>query len=663
MGSLQINIKYLGFSKAPKRIESTGICVVFLSQINDLTQFNYVKMLFGSLKKYSIIFGIAIYPYLILAQKVPGSSNTMDQNYKFTQADTMAGIIILKEHGYVDFPNTSYLNYHYEIQYKFLKDTVLPDSFFTIPYQVKDNIIKENISDIRVSIYTFEKNLLKKTIIPKQNISDHQVNEHSYQKVIKVPKLSSGCTLVFSYNKQTPFAISTDPESWYFEKQFPVKVSEFALLIPSYLHYENKGYGNNDYSEKLEIDTNMAGVVGLPTKVTFYKYVMRDLPQRKNNMAIPFSDCAYKRRFILKNTTYPNKPAKISNSLRLIDSTLRENFEKFVLQTSDLKNVNFKMYTTDTNGIKKLNKVFRAVLLGLSASRDSFNQQTANLVLMKALREAGFDCQPIFLNRNENIDTSFLTLADFNYQISHVNLDGKNMYVDITDSLTVFGLLPNYLIHKNGRLVSSSYSGWVEIDSDKKILHLENITAEISGNGRIDANYSSAKDQYATDSLRFTEQVRSLGDVHYTDLKYKNEASLTQMKASYKFNFQTIISNNDICFYPIIPLQFIDDYFKNLSSDCSFDWKVNVDHSYIATFKLPSDYYVSGAPTSEVITLLNGDAKFSYILTKKDNYLHLSCRLSTYKTKFQKSDYAQVKSFYDQILSKQNGMVILKKEK
>ncbi|HET6227933.1 MAG TPA: DUF3857 domain-containing protein [Bacteroidia bacterium] len=617
-----------------------------------------------SLKKSILFINIFFYAYSIAAHpKV--ASDLRNPDHTYTLSDSMAGIVILNEQGFVDFPNTSGMSYHYTIQFKVLKDTVLRGDFITIPYEVRDNIVKERIYEVNAFVYAIEHNVLKKINIPKENISERHIQGIRFEKVIKVPNLKSGSILEYSYKKQTPFTIRTDPEVWYFQKSLPVKSSEYSLLIPSYLSYENKGNGTDYYYENVKADTTTTTVIGLPTKAVFYRFVMHNLPPNPKDDGILGPDCTYKEKFVLRNSFYPHKPTRAFNLLTSVDSALKDEFKSFELYNSSYQRAykEFDGYRNRPNDQNKLKDIFVKVFLTEHPLSDLLSKQQANLTLTKALTEAGFDCHPVFLNIYENIDTSFVTARDFNYQISGVNVNGKMIYIDAVDSLTLRGLLPNFLIHKSGRLISADSSKWVEIDSDRKILHLENLTAEISNAGVINASYFSTKNEYAVDTTKFTPLLRSLSDIQYTEVRSENNTEAIENKKSYNFRFQCIINNGDIYLYPIIPLQFIDDQLKGLSSDCALDWKINIDHSYTASFKLPSEYYVSGAPTSEVITLINGDAKFSYLLTRKDNYLNLVCRLTTYRTKFLKSDYAQVRSFYDQIMSKQNAMVVLKKEK
>jgi len=85
------------------------------------------------------------------------------------------------------------------------------------------------------------------------------------------------------------------------------------------------------------------------------------------------------------------------------------------------------------------------------------------------------------------------------------------------------------------------------------------------------------------------------------------------------------------------------------------------EENYMNQFTIPTGYVLEELPKPMVIALPNNAGKYTYSCSLDGDKLMVVTRLTMQNSVYSSSDYALLKSFFDQIVAKQNQKVILKK--
>ena len=357
---------------------------------------------------------------------------------------------------------------------------------------------KANREEKLAALKGFTYNLVNGQVVKEKLNSDAIFKEESTPNVtirkFTLPNVRVGSVVEYTYSVASEFIFNF--QDWTFQSDIPVRWSEYRAAIPEYFDYNMlmQGYEPLEVQERNDAITQYTirwapsitpGMQGgresggsevLTPRVTNHRWAMKDVPAlREEPYMTTTNDYVAKIDFELAGTKWPNEPYKtVAGSWTKIDEEFLndENFGVQLNKGSFLKDQLMPLLANTTDPAARVAAIHDLVrrsvkhngnnsVMAGSTIRRAYDQKSGsaadvNLLLIAALREAGFKANPVVMSTRGHgrMETSIPLMTRFNYVLAHVALpDGKELLVDATEELAPCGMLPQRCLNGVGRLL------------------------------------------------------------------------------------------------------------------------------------------------------------------------------------------------------------------
>ncbi len=354
----------------------------------------------------------------------------------------------------------------------------------------------EKIISFKASTFNLENGTIKETKLDEKSIFTVKYNSQIDDKKFSMPALKEGTVFDLEYTIRSPFPDRMKP--WSFQGEYPRLWSELVVTIPPPLHYVRRVQGDQNFY----IDT---------TKDVYPFYSVRQSNGTASDENYNVTGASVYHRWVKKNvpslheepftTTMDNYYSRITFQLSYVqwtkESERHEQSSTWNLLSKDLLEYeNFGMALNHENGWMteelqgivqqsgsdedKVDKIYCYVrdhfktvaeegygtygLFTHNSLKDVFKKRQGNvaelnLLLTAMLKKAGLQADPMILSTRENglADPSYPLLAEYNYVICVVYLNGKLIKLDASEHYIGFGRLP-----------LSCYNGWGHVINVEK---------------------------------------------------------------------------------------------------------------------------------------------------------------------------------------------------
>ncbi len=647
-----------------------------------------------------------------LAQDAPikfGKIDVADLQMKVYPKDTTAEAVVLGDVGraYFDYSSSGFaLIYERHRRVKILKKSGYDWATVKIPlYNSKAKTDKEEVLDLRGYTYNLENGQIIKDKLEKESIVLEKEDENNSVKRFTFPKVKEGTIVEYSYKLKSDFYYNF--RDWIFQSTIPVVWSEFSSSVPEYFSYRKLMQGSeplfiNKESEGMAVfmiktDRNSLGNMSAVTKEN--RWVVKDVPAIRNEPFITtINDYVSKMEFELSFTSFPGSGYKnYASSWNSINDRLIENefFGQQLNQSGYLKEIvpSIKASTKDTlaqielayNHIKQTmtwnerTSLYVGTTLKKAYEAKTGNVADLNLMLVRLIRELGFDANPVILSTRDNgrILDNYVLLSKFNYVIAHVNIGGKDLFLDATASQSPMGVLPIRALNGQGRLIHKEHTRWVELNSPAKYSETVMVNVGLNPDGTAKANLEAThfgydgiderKKYYGQGKEKYIEAIKnkntnwSIEKTNIENIDNANDPFV--LRHELKINDFSTVAGEKIYFNPIMYGSQKENPFKNPDRRFRVDFGVLSENNFLATYTLPTGYVVEEIPKNIKISLPNDGGKFSYAiaLTEKGD-LSISSKILMKKTAYLIEEYDALRAFYDQIIQKHAEQIVLKKK-
>jgi hypothetical protein len=305
------------------------------------------------------------------------------------------------------------------------------------------------------------------------------------------------------------------------------------------------------------------------------------------------------------------------------------------------------------------------------------NAAEINLMLIRLLRECGFDANPVILSTRENGEASDLVLLDrFNYLIAHIRLKNKDVLLDATDHLTTMGMLPMRCLNDRGRLIVRKNSRWITINPEPvnrktSIVEMEILPEQVM-KGSLRTSYGGyeaadfrkkvilkGKETFETDykKNRPNWKIGSIQLLHVDSLE-----TLAEIEVQTAINESYAMAGERLYVSPMLWEAQERNPFSAVERQYPVNFGVPQEEYYIATFTFPNDYVIEELPKPENVSLPNNGGKFLFSCTTENNTLRVISKITLKKAVYTENDYGSLREFYNRIVAKHAEQVVLKKK-
>jgi hypothetical protein len=560
--------------------------------------------------------------------------------------------------------------------------------------------------------YNLVNGKIEKTKLKSDGVFNEKVNKYWSRKKITMPNIKEGSVIEFSYIIKSPNI--GEMMDWSFQTSIPVNFSEFKTYIPEYFIYKpnQKGFvfpkvavekmqktvsyfykpafnpgGNNSTSqEKLEFEE---------TQTT---YLSTNLPAMKeeafvNNIENYTSTISHELSMI----RYPNQPFKaFATDWEAVTKKIYDN-EDFGDELN--KNGYFEddvktLLTGITDVNEKIGMLFKFVKSKVKwndftgyacndgvkkAYKDGVgNVAEINLMLTSMLRFAGLDANPVLVSTRSNGIALFPSRAAFNYVICGVQTAEGLILLDATEKYAVPNVLPLRDLNWLGRLIrKDGTSESVELMPTNYSNERTMLNFALDNKGAIEGtlkqqltNHNALefrKKYNSTSKETYLENLENrYNNIEINDYVRDNESDLDKgivESFGFKDTKDVEIINNKIYFSPLLFLAEKENPFKQEVREYPLDFGFPTNDQQTITVEIPEGYAVESIPKSLNIASGENVATYKYLIENEENKINIAISSSINEPIVPEDFYEVLKSFYKQVVEKQNEKIVLVKKK
>ncbi|MES2519050.1 MAG: DUF3857 domain-containing protein [Bacteroidota bacterium] len=656
------------------------------------------------MKKLLQLFILITFSQELFAQKPApiefGKITLQDLQMKTYAKDSSAEAVILCDYGeyFYTFPdNYPTVNYRRHVRIKILKKSGFNQANIKIAYRVSgDNNRNEIIRKIKATTYNLEDGSILKYDLDNKNIFEEKINKYTHYQTFTLPQVREGSIIEYTYDLES--GVWYNLRTWEFQKNIPVVWSELRANIPAYLDFNitlrsliplniNENEQDKQHQMRSDVEDNFLR----------YRFVMQNAEALKEEPYLTtIENFRSKLSFELAATYFPNQVKKdYSQTWESLNETLivDENFGKQIKKFDQAEAIAKLLKAEHKDTLSLITAAYKHIQQTMQWNEEeSFttsnnidkvyekrigNVAEINLILVRLLRECGFDANPVLLSTRDNGEVSDLVLMDrFNYVVAHIVLKGKDLLLDATDPLMPVGILPIRCLNQRGRLIVRKNSRWVAINTEpiRKKITITNMDIRpdqsLKGISRISFSGHNASE--------FRTKVIQKGKANYLADYKKNRPNQT-IESLQIFNLDTLenlaelevkttlneaysIAGDRLYFLPMLGDAEQSNPFKTKERKYPVDFGVPQEENYIAIFLIPEGYAVEELPKAENITLPNNGGRFIFNCFLDGEQLKVSSKITLKKAIYAEGEYSTLREFYNRIVSKHAEQVVFKKK-
>ncbi len=528
------------------------------------------------------------------------------------------------------------------------------------------------------------------------------------------PSCKVGSVIDFRYEILSDYLFNFP--SWEFQYTIPVIYSKYSVIMPEYFHYNTISSGFVPFttvdvgSRNVEvrgthhgIDDGIGGVgitrnnYAFSYKVDYRTFIAKDVPSLNENESFVDNIYNYQTRidFELAQVAFPQSPLQSF-------STTWENVVEKLLAADDFggqlsggyMDDDISSLTVGTTPEDKMVSAFNFIRSKVKwnnsyslfvkdgarrAYKDGFgNSAEVNLNLILALRKVGLTAFPVALStrRNGIVNPARPTLTSFNHVIAAIMVGDKTYLLDATSHFSDINVLPFADLNWQGRIVDVNHNTWINLIPSfySRLRTVGQFT--ILGDGGLDGDVQQIfNDQFAylfqqefgkTDyEAKYEAEIKKdyVSEVVDSVMVVYGENGGLKVTASAHLKPEGAVSMAGDLMYINPCLGFGDQENPFVENERKFPVNFGMprEETYMNQFVVPVGYSVEDLPKPMTIVLPNNGGKYIYSCAINGNRLVVVSRLTIPNAVYQITEYPYLKEFFNQIATKLQQKVVLKK--
>jgi hypothetical protein len=651
-----------------------------------------------------------------------GKVELADLQMKSYAPDTSAEAVILGDYGKSYFkygPDGFQIVHDRHVRIKILKKSGYDWATVKIPFYRASGSSEEKISSLNGYSHNVEGGKPVKEKLTKEAIFEEKKSTNWYTKNFTMPNVKEGTVLEYEYTIISDFLFNL--REWEFQNTIPVAWSEYRVVIPEYFRYRllSSGYepfhvsetgqksvdftirveghniANGGFSTTVRVPTRFESV---QARATSYRWVTKDVPALRDEPFITtMQDYITKIEFELSSTQFPGDLEKpVTSNWEAVNDMLlqEENFGGQLNRTSFAKDIvavakakanepaaqialiyDFVRKSVKWNGHQSL---FAENSLKKAYENHTGNVGDVNLMLVGLLRDAGLNANPVILSTRDHgrLLESYTMISKFNYVIAHVNLDGKDLLLDATDPLLIPSVLPTRCLNGAGRLISKKEGRWVSLYTSERLSQVTSVRLKLDPEGQFKGTVDLSEGGYA--ALPSRKVILGEGQEKYAENLRKAKTNWQIEKLDIK-NAEKLgealgvtcqiaiaegaqMAGNRIYLKPLLTEGERENPFKNDVRKFPVDFGTPIDRTFVGSYTVPEGYVVEEMPKNIIVDLPEKGGRFTFMAAQNGNVIQVTSKISFRKSLYLPEEYAHLKEFYHQIVSKHAEQIVLKKQ-
>lgn len=563
---------------------------------------------------------------------------------------------------------------------------------FEIPLFIENNRLGDSFKLEEATTYNYENNTLTKDKLDEKNIFEEQINQKWFRKKFTMPNVKAGSIIEVKYTVTTPFFVNM--RTWKLQQKIPVLKSNLQYrAIPYYEYvYQIKGLSKLDIFNSTVDNTEIRHGY-MVYKELVYNFGLKNIPAfRDEDFITSEKDHMTAITWQLSRINYPQggKQDYITTWPELTQNLLKENEHGKYINNAR-KEARKILPTLQIDGLSDLDKVktitqyvknnynwngyygkYSTQKVSDLLKNKSGSVADLNLFLTGLLQEAKLDAFSIISSTRDNgmIDKSYPFGHLFNYTLAKVDINGKQIFLDATDPLLPYNIVPSRCVNTLALVIKPKVEEWAFIIQKAPSYLQKNITIKLNGDGKYMANaeYTSLGDEarhykskYLGDDEKLIDYIQSSEKLEkITNLTIDNEKKDNTFAFQFEFENPIEIVDEKMFIQPFCNLQTKQNLFNQKERKLPIDLIHIIGRRYNSNIAIPEGYTIEHLP--DKMNIDNDLVNISYNAKQEGDTLNIQAAFSFKKNIYEPKDYNSLKNLYTRMLNRFEEMIILVKK-
>lgn len=605
------------------------------------------------------------------------------------EKDSSAYAVILEERGHVYFRTKSGLNYskeHY-VRMKILND--LTKDLGTIKLYIIHNANREIRPDVEGITYNLENGKIVKSFLSDSDIQFRKHSKYMDIMTLSLPNVRVGSVIEY---KISSMANSYGIYDWDFQSYLPKIKSSYTAKLPLKPKYNIKQIGAlKPFSQSSVLKKKCVGI----EKCIEVKQEMRDIPafieeeymlSKRNYVSGLQFEYDYFDRFVKKGKDHDWKSA---------DQLVKDLFVFKLKEENQIRSKIPKTIFSETNELVKAKSVYhfiknyftwngssrlfkgRTTKKAISEKRG--NLADINLTLYNALKAVDLKPKVVLLSTRDErkLNKLFPAISEFNYILILVQINGNDYFLDASNKLLPFGLVPFECLNGEARVFDFDNKKfyWKPIKATLPTSIKAAVQCILTDDDMLQGKLSITRKGYEAletrETLSLIKQDKYLEgfesenvDLEISSYKnlHKNELN-KPLKEVFEFEIETEPSSSGgILINPFIYGTLKENPFKLASRQYAVDYGYKRRFITTISIKIPASYSIKRIPQKRAINMPNKSASLIVNSYVQGNTVNVYLKLSINKETFYKEEYPYLKEFYNAVIKSEKSFIQLEKK-
>lgn len=622
-----------------------------------------------------------------------------DLNNKVYPKDSSAEAYIMTNYGngwvYQNSEGGYEIAYQHFIRIKILKKSAFKRVTKSLYLYIDSN--QQNIElaqEIKGRTYNFNNDVIEIDELQEKDIFKTKYSK-SFDKVsFTLPKVKEGSIIEYSYVIRSPFPFK--PKDWDFQTDIPCERSEYTFGSPTNFAYRMlMQYCEGKLSEE-KCNTS--------DDFRSCRWVMVNIPAMKEEKYVANLD-DYTRKLHFELAEYVVRGMDTAKKLSmdwpdfdkqlLMDDYFGGRIGK--ISAFDATAQSLKSQKTDTLELAK--EVYKYVqsnftwdgnkrLFTQSSLKEVFNRKTGssselNLLLISLLRQVGVAAKPVVISTRDHgrIWKDYPMISRFNYTLAQVNINGQNVLLDVTDKNLQWGLLPEYCMVGEGRLLIYNRSQWIPIQTPEKSGTKINMEFTFSANEpELESQILYTGVGYQ--AIDYRSQYNTLGKEKFIEKLRNGFSSIDKPKVEFEGfanadagsqpvimitgkNTEGYNKVNGKIYLKTIPYEGTTEHpFPNADRSFPVDFTYPTEEVITCKYIIPEGYSIAELPKGIRVALPKDGGRFYFSVTQDPagKEVNITSQILLKKSIYSADEYQALRTLYDHVVTRHNQMIVLQKK-
>jgi len=571
----------------------------------------------------------------------------------------------------------------YFYRYKVLTDESSDFGDFRISFYRGDNLF-EQISQVKAQVSYLEGNSRKNIRLGNEAIKEVDLGDGYVEIRIAFPQVKKGSILEFSYKKVSKMLSLLD--GWGFQGEYPSLYSSYRFKAPIFFQYQMIIQGRR-----------LAEVTKVTERSNSYSWMLRDIPSlpiepfvgslmdyQERVDGYLFSSEYYKEEELESSEIFYSSWDQVATEILLIDdyrSYLYKTGPNSLLADLDFsdstqaglakKIFDYVSTSYKTIGSRWLEPIYPLPRMVDLKRGNSFDK---NLLLSYLFRMHGIESHLIMINergkgRSQLIEKPYI--FQFHSAILKAEIEGKPVFLDASDSIMPFGLVPVRKLVPRGFFMEKENGRLDELSIHHRSGTINQMIFEVDEEGKAFLKTTERYTDYA--ALKWDEKYSGLtqkllkAQDRYKDFELIDFEVLNQIKEKRMLtvNYQEPVGSLEdkvIVLEPFTNSIFFKNIFTQNERILPIEFDYPTYESYTVTIPIPKGYELEDYPESGSITIPSKGVKFSFQISAESHEIKVNTRIELSQSLFPVAEYPDLKFILESIADKYSQPIILKKK-